>query len=238
MLFLRIILSFLLPIAGVSVAAANSALPKIAELSSELMEARQIPNGFRPSPSIPATIQVSTLEWKTAKNLFQKFIDNKNIPFRYPVNGCQGRAMAMTIEAFKENIVMGKVFAEGQLQAKTLLPNYPIVQYRWHVAPVLYVQRDNEEVELMVFDPPLFTEPVPVNTWAKALVDRSNTKNLDPYTNPDKKYIPELTELYFGNQFQFEGKNSKYKDSYSSTWQEEDLKWTDYILKTNLTLPP
>lgn len=99
-------------------------------------------NGFRAAPrepEAPKNIEISVIDEKRAQSLFIQFANNKDIPFRYPVNGCYVRAHQMARIADAKGITMGKIFAEGDLHARVNLINYEDVSWGWHVATVVYV---------------------------------------------------------------------------------------------------
>lgn len=159
----------------------------------------------------PDNISISVLEKSAANRLFREFKNNKEIPFNYPIDGCYARAHAMARMAEDQNITMGKVFAEGYLRAQTELPNYPVVEWGWHVAPVAYVKTGPGEPELLVFDPSLFNEPVTVEEWKnKMLFDSEYQK-------------PFLGELYYGSRYQY-GPNDD--EGYKRRWNYLDLEDT------------
>jgi len=161
----------------------------------------------------PVMVPVSVLESDAAQKLFASFVKNKDIPFKYPVEGCYARAHEMAMMASKQNIVMGKVFAEGDLQAKTNLSKYPIIRWDWHVAPVAFVKDQSGETKLMVFDPSLFDKPVTVEEWKKSMLYKSKA-----FDNAIKK--PKINRLYFGSAYQYQ---TAEVEVYKGTWDPDDL---------------
>jgi hypothetical protein len=92
------------------------------------------------------------------------------IPFRYPDDGCWARAHEMCRLMIAMGLSPRKVWIEHSpghwLQASTR--NHPqcYVVWGWHVAPTLCVRGPTPfQARRMVFDPSLFTSPVPVPTW-------------------------------------------------------------------------
>lgn len=169
---------------------------------------------------IPREIDISVISTEQARNLFQKFAANKKIPFKYAPDGCYARATEMSLMAEKKGVVSGRVYAEGLLQAKLDdNPNFPTVNWGWHVAPVIFVEGKDGEKQLMVFDPSLFTRPATVDEWKNKMLDTSNG------------FKPKITELYFGNRFQYVTNDF---DPYLKTWQQPLLDSRKTTLKEYL----
>ena len=96
-----------------------------------------VPDGFNAYSPDPAKIEVSTISYQKATELFRTFSEQKQIPFKYPIDGCYARATEMSRISEKQGVKMARVYSSGQLQVKTDLPKYPLVQWGWHVAPDL-----------------------------------------------------------------------------------------------------
>ena len=160
--------------------------------------------------AVPKDFKVSVISEDQARSLFQEFAANKSIPFKYAPDGCYARATEMALIAEKKGIIAGKVYAEGKLQAKLDgNPNFPSVNWGWHVAPVISVKTKDGTNEVRVFDPSLFTRPVTVEEWKQKMMDTSNG------------FKPEVKELYFGTRFEYY--NNDY-DSYKAKWDPNTLK--------------
>ncbi len=184
----------------------------------------KIENGFAKRWYHPKKIEISVIDSEKANLLFKEFVQNKNIPFKYPRDGCYARATAMAMMAEKSSVIMGKAFATGLLVAKTNTPNYPYAVWGWHVAPVSYVKQIDGKIELMVFDPGLFSQPVSVNEWADKMKE-------DIGINGAKGQVD---EIYFGSRFQYLERQEK-TEHYKKKWEEEDL--TDMSKKFSEYLP-
>ncbi len=167
-------------------------------------------NGFA-TPKDPSRLEVSVIDEKQARGLFHEFANQLDIPFDYVKDGCYARAHLMAEWAEKKGIHMAKVFAEGDLQAYLDSGEEAFVQWSWHVAPVAFVRDSNGKPKLMVFDPSLFSEPVPLETWKKRLLSQ------DPSL---KEYRPKLDQLYFGSRYQY---FTRDMEEYKSSWQKADL---------------
>lgn len=165
-------------------------------------------------------IRTSSVSEKKATQLFKKFSENKSIPFGYPIDGCYARATEMARLAEKEGIVMGKVFTMGNLQVLTSNPQYPLVQWGYHVAPVLKVKKDNKDV-LMVFDPSLFDRPVTVVEW--------NNKMQTPVPASQGGYTPKIDVTFFTNRFQYSPKIEVVKKWNPAELEHARQTMTDYL---------
>lgn len=183
----------------------------------------RVANGFKDNDSDPAQISVSVIDKKTADNLFREFASDKEIPFKYPIDGCYARATAMNLIAEKEHIYMGRVYAEGKLQVKTDSALYPLVQWLWHVAPVAFVQQPDGSHKMMVFDPSLFNKPVTVNEWTFKMLDRS------------KNYAARLDKVYYGDRFQYFSRVYDH-EGYKAAQVPADLTDEEKTLKRYLPL--
>lgn len=178
-----------------------------------------IADGFRHSDtkSIGHKIEVSVLGSDAANTLFKKLAQNPDIPFNYLVDGCQARATEMARIAEREGVQFGKIFAEGSLQPKTRLPDYPTARWGLHIAPVLYVTAKSGHRNLMVFDPGLFDRPVSVDQWkAKMLISDGETP------------LPSI-HTYFGSRFQY---TSRDRENAKTSWSDIDLAATSSTLQT------
>lgn len=187
----------------------------------------EIENGYAKTSADPKVLKISVIDSDTARNLFRKFAQDKDIPFRYPIDGCYARATEMARIAEANNIQMGKIYAEGALQVKTDSVKYPLVKWGWHVAPISYVKQADGKIQLMVFDPSLFSKPVTVQEW----------KNKMLYKTDDFK--AEVFEIYYSSRFQFFPRDA---EDYKNVWEAKDLKITqdtfkDYLPLQDLTVP-
>lgn len=109
-------------------------------------------------------IQVSVVPELKLKRIFEKLEKNPEIPFQYPEDGCYARASKMSMLLEEEGIFSGKVFMEGNLCVDTKSCPEGSVNWWYHVAPVVLVEK-NGKLEPFVLDPSLFTKPVPVKLW-------------------------------------------------------------------------
>ncbi len=183
---------------------------------------KTIENGFTKKRDDPKVINISVIDSENADLLFREFVQNKNIPFRYPRDGCYARATAMALMAEKSSVIMGKIYAKGLLVAKTKIPKYPIAIWGWHVAPVTFVKKIDGLIELMVFDPSLFSKPVTTEEWKNKMKEDIGIKG-------EKGQVD---EIYYGSRFQYTEKSEEYKDK----WLKADLENMTETFSTYLPL--
>lgn len=191
----------------------------LAALAGDLLT---IKNGFsahkqeqNPSPllghandsSTEGDLKISAISEKEAQSLLNEYIRNKDLGLDYPIDGNFEKAYMMAKIAEKKNIIVGKVFAEGNLVVHTEIGEFEKALWDKHTAPLVYVKKDNGDLELMVLDPTLSKKPVSVADWKGKLVD------------PNSFPKSEVNSLYFGSRFQLY--SNKIEESRSS-WNSKD----------------
>lgn len=128
-------------------------------------------------------IELSSVSDEYAKVLFEILKGHKEIPFLYPQDGCYARAHAMALILEKLGVITGKIYIEGKLQIESNRSPNGIVDWVYHVAPIVMVREGDKEV-LKVFDPSMFDHPVTVDEWENAQTSRPGThKDRDFKTN-------------------------------------------------------
>jgi hypothetical protein len=116
--------------------------------------------------TLPADEVVSV---KKAHEVFAWMARQKDIAYRYPRDGCYARAHLMIQRMEKQGFKAFKVWSfpgNGEkLQVQTA--NHPtgVVDWKYHVAPILRVRLSNGEQAWAVIDPSLFNGPVRIATW-------------------------------------------------------------------------
>jgi hypothetical protein len=98
------------------------------------------------------------------------------IPFKYPDDGCWGRAHEMCRLLIDMGVKPKKVWIQGSLHV--ISDNKPNcnVYWNWHVAPIICVRRNWFFLgKYMVIDPSLFTKPVTKATWKSVQGDVNAT---------------------------------------------------------------
>ena len=185
-------------------------------VSSMSVRAEDAPLRKIESPSVPA-VEVSVLNENEANDLFRTVWNDTSIPYSYRVDGCYARATAMSRIAESQKIIMGKVFAEGNLKANPELPeSQNPVNWGWHVAPVVYVKDAKGMPKLMVFDPSLSNKPVSIDQW-KSLITLDGSPASD------------IKSFYFRPRFDQWPK--KTQPTEYKKWEPSVLANTDYTLQ-------
>ena len=129
----------------------------------------------RPISTFPVDLKaLQPVLWSDVDAFFSGVQRQPHIPFQYPANYCMARAheMCRLIEGYFDSNpqdVVVKIWNFGDLVVKT--DNNPgcMVKWRYHVAPAIKV--DEEQEEFLVIDPALFPQPVQVDQWLRRQSD-------------------------------------------------------------------
>jgi hypothetical protein len=108
-----------------------------------------------------------------ADALFAEMAGQAYIPFNFPDDGCYARAHEMCRLMQQKGIECGKAwnygrdFESGAATLKVTTPVHPSgeVGWRYHVAPVIYVQDSAGHPARMVIDPSVAKEPIDAREW-------------------------------------------------------------------------
>jgi hypothetical protein len=176
----------------------------------------KVDNGFADEKYDPKKIQISSIDKKDAESLFKAMASDKDISYKFARDGCYARATAMARIAEKRDIKVGKIFAEGILQAELSDGPLPVARWGWHVAPVVFVKTKGSKSVPMVFDPVLFDRPATEDEWKQKLL----------HETPD--YKPRLDKVYYGSRFQYK---IDLLEGNKSNWREWDLKNTKEVME-------
>ena len=84
---------------------------------------------------------VSVVSEKFAQELFQEMVNQAHIPFAYLEDGCYARAHEVSRLLVKKSVITGKVFVEGDLRVKTKNSHKGYIEWWYHVAPTLIVDK-------------------------------------------------------------------------------------------------
>jgi hypothetical protein len=143
-------------------------------------------------PARPKTADLpleKTVTLTQARQIFAWMAAQRDIAFRYPVDGCYARAHLMIQRMQSKGYKPYKVwsFANGEsLYVSTKLVRSGHVTWGYHVAPVLRLRLDNGKQAWAVIDPSLFRGPVKIVTW--------KTKQ----KRPGSRYEPYITVTAVG----------------------------------------
>jgi hypothetical protein len=130
----------------------------------------------RPKVTLRLPAGVSVVSGSQAAEVFARVKAQREIAFRYPLDGCYARAHLMGRLMLEMGVRPGKVWAfDDRAMADKKAPprlyartgNHPKgeVWWKYHVAPLLGVRDAGGKVRMHVIDPSLFDEPVPLARW-------------------------------------------------------------------------
>ena len=126
-------------------------------------------------PAPPATV-VTDLPYERVQEIFDEIkafdcggkpAGSTCIPFKYPDDGCWGRAHRMAQIAQGKGVPSRKVWIYGSLRVSTANNPRCSVGWRYHVAICLEVNGQGTHV----LDPSMFDAPVPLAKWTRAQSD-------------------------------------------------------------------
>lgn len=152
-----------------------------------------------PAASPIQTCPGQTLTEQEAKDWFDKFKAQQDIPWNYPNDCCYNRAHVMAEQLKAAGVAVGKAWnyapgADHLLRVDT--PNDPkgYVEWGYHVAPTVQVRNADGSVQLMVLDPSITSGPITPDQW-KALQGQADSSlvltNATPYYRaPDGRVAP------------------------------------------------
>lgn len=111
---------------------------------------------------------------EVAQSLMDQF-KKTAIPFDYPPDCCYARARVMCDLMEQQGYASEKIWSEGNLTAthadgsQVTFPDRngdpQVVQWHYHVAPIVNVRQPDGSVERRVLDPSLADEPLTVDEW-------------------------------------------------------------------------
>jgi hypothetical protein len=122
----------------------------------------------KPTGMLPTS---STVTYSEAVKVFRLMAGQKDIAFRFPIDGCYARAELMIERLRKKRLHPYRVWsvANGEpLYARTKNNPHGHVTWGYHVAPVLRVRFGKASQRWYVIDPSLFTRPVTIDQWEGA----------------------------------------------------------------------
>jgi hypothetical protein len=117
------------------------------------------------SPYTGESYQVSVLTEEELDNFYQFVSTRSYIPFHIKWDGCFGRAYRMITVANRKNIELGKLVVDVTNKKdeviEVLSPDGKWkLRWYYHVAPYVYVETFEGNLELRIIDPSLFDRPV------------------------------------------------------------------------------
>lgn len=161
-----------------------------------------------------------TITMERASELFKKAQKMDDIAWKYKPDGCYARAHLMARRFEAEGVRVDKVWIKGDLYVPG---TEPLIQWNFHVAPIVYVKNAKGETQKMVIDPSLFDKPVTVEEWDNkmskntargsvvtafpfpenaAQMERSalSFSSSDPYLPSDSIYLSEEEKMDMANE--------------------------------------
>lgn len=147
-------------------------------------------------------IEISVVSMTRAKEIFKQLAANEDIPHAFLPDGCFARAHAGVLQMDDLGVTSAKAYIFGDLRLDG--GKFGELRWQYHVAPVLMVKTREGNVPY-IFDPSLFSEPVPVETWKKLILKHPKSK---------------LATLSFSDRFSFHPDQIFAQRSF---YNEEDL---------------
>lgn len=118
-----------------------------------------------------AETTASGLSVEEAIKMFNVMANQKDIAFHYVSDGCYARTHLMILRLQKLGVKPARVWAfphdGGKLRAKTSFLKSGVVEWNYHVAPVVQVAFEGKS-HYVVIDPSMFRRPVTVPEWSAA----------------------------------------------------------------------
>lgn len=93
------------------------------------------------------------------------------LPFQYKVDGCYARALYMSMELAAKNIESNAVFAFAQPGAPLVVG---VIQWGYHVAPMIEVGTSADDAVHTVIDPALSDRPITEEQWVAMMGHPAN----------------------------------------------------------------
>jgi hypothetical protein len=137
------------------------------------------------------------ITYKRAQELFNYAKSMKDIAWNYKEDGCYARAHLMAKRFKAQGIQVDKAWLKGELQLKPQKGS--LIQWGFHVAPVVYIKNKKEQIEKYIIDPSTFDNPVPVKVWAKKLDANKNEPTATRFPFPENSDTFKRTSLAFSN---------------------------------------
>ncbi len=136
-----------------------------------------------------------TIDLATARRLFNEARAMDDIAWDYKADGCYARAHLMARRFEEQGIEVDKVWIKGDLKV-------PEAEVNWnfHVAPIVYVEDANGNVQKMVIDPSLMDGPVSVDQWSEKMQKGVIGETIETqYPFPENVLRLERTAIAFSN---------------------------------------
>lgn len=149
-----------------------------------------IKKNIRPDLRVEQTITMDK-----ATELFNRAMGMEDIAWGFKKDGCYARAHLMARRFEEEGIRVDKVWIKGDLYI-------PETDIRWnfHVAPVVYVKDEKNQIQKIVIDPSLFDGPVTVEEWDKKMAKNTAKGSvISVFPFPENAALMERSTLSFSS---------------------------------------
>jgi hypothetical protein len=138
------------------------------------VEVRTADRPVAPAPPRPTTNLLpasETTSYAKCAEIFNLMAAQRDIAFRFPIDGCYARAHLMCERMIQRGLKPRKIWsvANGDsLYARTKHNPNGYVTWGYHVAPVLRIRNADGTQRWYVIDPSLFPKPATVTMWMNA----------------------------------------------------------------------
>ncbi len=174
------------------------------------------PQAYGKTLPLSPTLNKQAISLDKAKELFEYSKNMIDIAWDYKQDGCYARAhlMARRFEAMGINV--DKAWLKGELALKQ--DDGMLIEWNFHVAPVVYVENNEGKVEKFIIDPSTFDKPVKVSEWSEKLT-KSNKR---PQTT--RFPFPQNSSMFNRNSIAFSNSSPYLADDISNLSEDEKLR--------------
>ena len=150
------------------------------------------------SPYTGESYKVSVLSEPELDEFYQYISTRSYIPFHIKWDGCYGRTYLMMTVANRKNIEMGKLVIDVLNKDKEVIEvmspdNKWKLRWYYHVAPFVYLEKENGDLELRILDPSLFERPVTREEFVDKLTKINPNVEIDQVLLP--KFVSDKNQL-------------------------------------------
>lgn len=169
-----------------------------------------------------------TISMSRATELFNKATKMGDIAWNYIQDGCYARAHLMARRFEAEGVRVDKVWIKGSLYVPD---SNPKINWKFHVAPIVYVDDGKGGHQKMVIDPSLFSKPVTVEEWDKKMSKntlRGSVITSFPY--PENAAIAERAAIAFSSS------DSYFPGKSIHMTEQQKMNDANQVMRTNKDL--
>lgn len=130
-----------------------------------------------------------------AQELFDIAKNMKGMAWEVIDDGCYARSHLMAKKFEEKGIYVDKVWLDGRLKMPTNDNRY----WKYHTAPIVYVDDGNGIIQETVIDPSLMNSPAPIRDWTKRMgIDFEKSQEVS-YPNPLNSRVYKDTTISITN---------------------------------------